>query len=151
MRGMSFDDYWASGGKCGSGISATDREGKGEVARTEDDNRAKPAKHGAEVGARKGLAIRERRVNASLHPGAFFHYRCEEAELVGSTRDFSGEPGKRKSCFKVGALGELVAMSFEPVCYTTEKCAPCQAGGLGVDRESLGGEVGGLIELLQGG
>jgi hypothetical protein len=147
---MGFDDYGASGGKRRSGVSATDGKGKGKVAGTEDDDGAKPAQHGAEVGARKRLAIRERGVDASLHPGAFFNDCGEEAELVGGSGDFSGEPWERKSCFEVGALGEFVAMRFETVCDTAEECAARQAGGLGVDGEGFGSEVGGAIELLQG-
>jgi hypothetical protein len=151
MSGMGLDDYRAPGGKCGGGISATDGEGEREVACTEHDHRAKPAKHGAEVGARKRLAIRESRVDAGLHPRALLHDGCEEAELVGGASDFPGEAGERKGCFKVGALGEFVAVRVETVCNTAEKSSARKAAGLRVDGEGFGGEVCGAIKLLQGG
>ena len=43
MRGMRFDDDGASGGERRSGVSATDGEGKGEIAGSKDSNRAERA------------------------------------------------------------------------------------------------------------
>ena len=51
----------------------------------------------------------------------------------------------------MGALRKFVAMRIESRGDAPEKCASCSAAGLGIDGESVGGELGGAIELLRGG
>ena len=52
VSGMSFDDDGTSGGECGGGVSATDGEGEGEVACSEDGDGTEGTQHGAEVWTR---------------------------------------------------------------------------------------------------
>src|ERR1700738_5022277 len=151
MRRMGLDDDRTAGGESGGGVATRDREGEGEVTGAEDGDGAEGSQHGADVGAREGLAVGERGVDAGVYPGALFDYRGEEAKLVAGAGDFAGEARHGEGGFLVGALGQLLLVGVEAVGATAEE------GGLGLARqpavglEGSGSLADGLVQFFAGG
>ena len=151
VRGVRLDDHGASCGQGGSGVSARDGEGEGEVAGAEDGDGTQRPQHGADVGAWERLAIGECGVDAGVDPGTFLHNRGEEAQLVAGAAYFAGQARHGEGGFEVGALGQFLLVGVEGVGDAAEKGGPFRARELAVKSESSRGLAGGLVGVCNAG
>ena len=87
MRRMCFDDYRATRGKCGGGVTARDRKREWEIARAEHRDRAERAPHRTQVGFWRA-ACRIAMIDTDIQPIAIAQYAREQTQLHAGTCGF---------------------------------------------------------------
>jgi hypothetical protein len=109
MRRVRFHDDRTAGRQCGCGVSARDREREREVAGAEhgDGSDGDPAK--AKVGARQGLPVRHRRIDARFQPASLAHHAGEKAQLAHRAAPLPFEARARQAAFQHGPFDQHVA------------------------------------------
>ena len=148
---MGLDYHWTACGKRGCGISPGNGESEREVACAENGNGAERPQHGAEIGTRLGLALRQRGIDAGLHPGALFHHPGKHAQLAGGAAHLAQQTGHGQCGFKMCAFGQFLAIRFKAISDAAEECRSSFAAGLRVGGEGIGGKSDGAVDLLRGG
>lgn len=135
MVGMRLDDDRAARRKSRRRIAARDREREREVAGGEHRDRPQREQHAADIRARRGRPIGERRVDDGLDVRALAQQRAELAELAGRAAPLAGEPGRSQRGLFVSEGDQIVAQCLDLGGDAIEKI-----------REPGGGEMPRLLE-----
>ena len=137
VGGVALDHDRASGGEGGGGVAPGGRESERKIRGAEDGNRADGPLDQLDVGARRGLAVRQRGVVAAIEPVVFQDMAGEEAQLHGGAAAFALQPGGGQAGFLGADLGDLGATRFDLVGDAVQ-----EGGALGTGLGGIGGEGG---------
>ena len=151
VTAVGLEHHWATGGQCGSGVTASSRESQREVAGTEHGNRTDADAVLAQVNARQRLAVRQGLVDARTDEVTTAQDFGEQAHLAAGTAALTLDAHLRQGGFLADDGDEIVTQLVQLVGNRVEELGAAGRAQLTVFGEGVFGSQGRSVDFAVGG
>ena len=149
MGVVRFDDDGASGCQCGRGVASRNREGKREVAGSEDDDRSERHHAQANITAGQWLAIGYRRIDPCAVPAPFTQDGGKQAQLSHGASALTEQSCTGQTAFGRCTVDQFVTEADDVLGDRVEELRAPLRGGLPVGVECVVCDSGCVSNVLR--